>query len=463
MTLTERIARLCVETMPGRIGARELANARLCLIDGLAVAMAASRSPEIALLRETLEIGGAAGVASLLGLGLRAKPDDAALVNGMMVSLLLFDDNHSTMRGHPTGPVLPAVLALAQRQGASVETALRAFVIGYEIECRLGPVFNPSQYEVGWHATATQGTFGATAAACVLLGLDVEATTRAFGLAASLLGGARRNFGTMTMSFHSGLAASSGVRAAMLAAGGFTADPRIFDGAMGIGELLSREWKPAQLEGSLSHWGEPFEIVDAGPVFKLFPTGRPIIAPLEAALQIRDMEGFDPGQIATITAEVSYMFPRTLIHAAPTTGLQGKTSLHYNLAVALLRGRPRISTYTDKAVADPDVEALRKLVRIVVPPHLSEAVEAVRILPFDQPATIIVAQRDGSERRAVVQFARGMPQNPVAEADLLDKFADCASEDFDPALTGKLKALLDTPGASTEALLDLLAGGARAS
>ena len=78
MTLTERIARLCVETMPGRIGARELANARLCLIDGLAAAMAASRSPEIMLLRETLEIGGGEGAASLLGLGLRAKPDDAA-------------------------------------------------------------------------------------------------------------------------------------------------------------------------------------------------------------------------------------------------------------------------------------------------------------------------------------------------------------------------------------------------
>ncbi len=463
MTLTERIARLCVETMPGRIGARELANARLCLIDGLAVAMAASRSSQITLLRETLEIGGASGSASLLGHRLRAKPDDAALINGMMVSLLLFDDNHSTMRGHPTGPVLPAVLALSQRLGASLETALRAFIIGYEMECRLGPVFNPSQYEVGWHATATQGTFGAAASACVLLGLDVEQTCRAFGIAASLLGGVRRNFGTMTMSFHSGIAASSGVRAAMLAQGGFTADPHIFDGDRCIGELLSREWKPAQLEAQLPLWGAPFEIFDSGPLFKLFPVGRPLVAPIEAALEIRAMPGFDARLVTEITAEVSYMYPRTVVHNAPTTGLQGKTSLHYNLAAALLFGRPKIATYSDEAVVDPSIVPLRDKVRLVVPPHLTDQVEAVRILPFDQPVTIIVTQSNGLVMRSVVQFPRGMPQNPVGEVDLMEKFSDCVAEGFDPALTSNLKSLLDTPGVSVDAVVELLAGAARAS
>jgi 2-methylcitrate dehydratase PrpD len=448
-----------VQTLPGRIGAAELANARLCLIDSLAVAMAATHSPDITLLRNTLEIGAAIGPCGLIGLPLWARPDDAALVNGMMVSLLLYDDNHSTMRGHPSGPVMPVVLALSQKLQAPLETALRAFVIGYEMECRLGPIFNPSQYEVGWHATATQGTFGATAAAAVLLGLDARQTAIAFGIAASLLGGARRNFGTMTMSFHSGLAASSGIRAAMLARGGFTADPRIFDNDMCIGELLSREWRPADLEASLAKWGAPFEIVDAGPVFKLFPCGRPVIAPLEAALQIFDTPGFDPAGIAGITAEVSFMFPRTLIHAAPKTGLQSKTSLHYTLAYALLRGRPTIATYTDEAVADPVVEALRQKVQIVVPPHLTEAVEAVRILPFDQPSTIIVDMQDGTRHSATVQWARGMPQNPVDEADLFAKFAGCASRE----LAERLKQTLDAPGCTTEQVMHLLAFGGAAA
>ncbi len=134
-----------------------------------------------------------------------------------------------------------------------------------------------------------------------------------------------------------------------------------------------------------------------------------------------------------------------------------------NARLCLIDGRPKIATYTNAAVADPAVEALRRKVRIVVPPHLSEAVAEVRRLPFDQPTTISVTQRDGQVFRAVVQYPRGMPQNPVSEADLLDKFADCAAEDFDPSLPGRLAALLDQPDVSTAALLDLLAGAARAS
>jgi 2-methylcitrate dehydratase PrpD len=456
MSVTERIALLCVETLPGRIGAAELANARLCLIDSLAVAMAASQSPEIELLCDAMEIGGAIGSSGLIGRGVRARADDAALVNGMMISLLLFDDNHSTMRGHPSGPVWPAVLALAQRLDVSLDAALRAFVVGYEMETRLGPVFNPSQYEVGWHATATQGTFGATAASSVLLGLSAPQTAVAFGIAASLLGGARRNFGTMTMSFHSGLAASAGVRAALLARGGFSADPSIFDGAMGIGELLSREWRPEALAASLEVWGAPFEIVDAGPVFKLFACGRPVLAPLEAALQIQGRPGFDPAAISAITAEVSYMYPRTLIHAAPATGLQSKTSLQYTLASALLRGRPTMATYTDAAVADPAVEAMRQKVRVVVPAHLSEAVAEVRRLPFDQKTTIRVEMNDGTCHSATVQFAKGMPQNPVGAADLYAKFADCAGE----GLAERLRGLLGRSDATAEDLMHLMASGA---
>ncbi len=151
------------------------------------------------------------------------------------------------------------------------------------------------------------------------------------------------------------------------------------------------------------------------------------------------------------------MYPRTLIHAAPKTGLQGKTSLHYTIAAALLHGRPTMATYTDAAVAHPGVEALRQKLEVVGPPHLSEAVPAVRTLPFDQPATIIVDMADGSREIATVQFPKGMPQNPIGEADLLAKFADCAATDYPADLPHRFKALLDTPGLRTGALLDLLA------
>src|SRR3546814_776727 len=158
----------------------------------------------------------------------------------MMVSLLLFDDNHATMRGHPSAPVLPAVLALAEAADLGLEDALTAFVVGYEIECRLGVALNPSHYEIGWHATATQGTMGATVAAALLMGLDTETAARALGIAGSLAGGLRANFGTMTMSLHSGAAASAGVRAARMASLGFSADPDIFGGDLNFCRAFSR-------------------------------------------------------------------------------------------------------------------------------------------------------------------------------------------------------------------------------
>ncbi|MCP8938749.1 MmgE/PrpD family protein [Alsobacter sp. SYSU M60028] len=461
MSMTETIARLCVEQLPSRAGEAELANARLCFIDGLAVALAAADMAPIDMLWQVTGHGDAPAEARVIGGRGRCRAETAALVNGMMVSLLLFDDNHSEMRGHPTGPVLPAVLALGELCGATIDQALRAFIVGYEFECQLGPLLNPSQYEVGWHATATQGTFGATAAASVLLGLDAEATARALGIAASMLGGVRRNFGTMTMSYHSGLAASSGVRSAQLAAQGFTADPRVFDGAMSIGHLLCREWDPEKLRSSLTKWGDPFNIVRSGPVFKLLPTGRPTIAPIEAALEVRSKAGDRLDEIEAVICDVSFMYPRTLIHSKPVTGLQGKTSLQYCVAAALVEGRPTLDSYTDAAVSRPEIRAVMDRIQVRVPPELDESNPAVRALPFDQPVTVTLRLKGGQEVSHTVLHHKGTPANPAREDDLLEKFADCTRGRLPPDSAERLAAYLGRREAGVSGLLDLLElGGA---
>lgn len=451
MGITQRIAELCVRDLPPAVGEAELDKARMCVIDSLAVAYAAADMEPIGILSGLFE--GDGGKASVLGQRRRIRPHEAAEINGMMVSLLLFDDNQTEMRGHPSGPLLPAVLAVAEERGASLEDMLRAFVIGFEMEVRLGPIFNPSQYEIGWHATATQGAFASAAATSVLLGSDIETTCRAFGIAASMLGGLRRNFGTMTMSYHSGLSAAAGLKAARLAAGGFTAAPDVFDGEMSVGHALSRDWPPAGLEAGLENWGKPFFIVDTGPIFKLFPTGRPTVAPIEAALEVRETGAIDPADIERIVCEVSFMYPRTLIHSRPTTGLQGKTCLQYCVASALLDGAPGLETFTDAAVRRPEVAALMDRIEVVVPPHLTAEVPAVRAQPFDQPVTVRVTGRDGTEKSGVVQHHKGMKLNPVHEADLLKKFETCTRGRFPSEMGAEVAALLRRPGASIEDLL----------
>ncbi|MBI3068542.1 MAG: MmgE/PrpD family protein [Betaproteobacteria bacterium] len=349
MTLTSMLVETCLSRLPARTGADALSVARRCLIDSLACGYAAADEQPIRMLRETLCTGRRGGESSVIGHPDRARAGDAALVNGTMISLQLFDDSHVQMRGHPSGPLLPAVLAVGEAEDRDLAEALTAFVVGCELECRLGLALNPSHYEIGWHATATQGIMGAAMACALLLGLDRVRAAHALGIAASMAGGLRRNFGTMTMSLHSGLAASGGVRAARLAAAGYTADPGVFDGAMSYGDVFSREWSPQTLAQDLVHWGAPFAIVTPGPGIKLFPLGRPALAAVDAVIALRDQHGISPADVESITCEVSYMYPRTLIHSHPATGLQGKTSLQYCVAATLVDGRPWFASFSDEA------------------------------------------------------------------------------------------------------------------
>ena len=425
--LTREIVQACLIDLPSKVGLIEKEIATKCLIDSLACAFAAYKETPIENLKHTLFEHVSTQGSSVIGYKEQGRSDDVALINGTMISLQLFDDNQAQMRGHPSGPLLPAVLAVAEEVNASLNDALVAFVVGYELECRLGVLFNPSHYEQGWHATATQGAFGAVLASAILMRLSAEQMLHAFGIVASMASGIRRNFGTMTMSLHSGIAASNGVKAAKLAARGFTADPEIFDGRMNIGQVLSKEWEESKVLDDLRTWGEPFMINSPGPSFKLYPCGRPPLFAVDCVVELQKKHRLKISDIKSIVAEVSYMFPRTLIHSRPINGLQGKTSLEYCIAIALLDERPTLSSFTDEAVWRPQILALIDLITVSVPPHLSEAHEAVRKAPFEQPVTLRVHTHSGHQFTETVAHHKGSPENPASQKDLDAKFFDCVA------------------------------------
>lgn len=455
MTLTAQFVDTCLHRLPSRIDAEALRMARRCFVDSLAVAYAAYGERPIDMLRSLSTQGQTEGESTVIGYAERGRAADAALVNGMMISLQLFDDNHELMRGHPSGPLLPAVLSLAEVQGITLAEALRAFVIGYEVECRLGMLLNPSHYEQGWHATATQGSVAAAFAGGLILGLDDRQMQYALGIVASLAGGIRRNFGSMMMSMHSGVAASHGVRAAQLAQRGFTADPNVFEHERGFGAIFSREWSDQALQRDLPRWGSPWMI--QSPTFKLYPCGRPTLFGVDAALALREKGGFRPEDIVRITCDVSYMYPRTLIHARPVDGFQGKTSLEYCIAATLFDGRPTLETFTDAAVLRPHVRALIERIEVRVPPELSESVPQVRKAPFEQPVTVTVETREGRTFTEVVAYHKGCPTNPATDADLRAKFTDCAAPHVGPARVEEILAALEDDRLGVRDLMNLLA------
>lgn len=454
MTLTSRLVQACLHTLPRRVDAEALRGARRCVVDSLAVAYAAYGERPIEMLRSLTTEGQAAGESSVIGYGDRGRAADAALVNGMMISLQLFDDNHERMRGHPSAPLLPAVLALGEAHGVSLADALTAFVVGYEVECRLGVLLNPSHYELGWHATATQGAVAAAFASGLILKLDAAEMAHALGIVASLASGIRRNFGSMTMSMHSGVAASNGVRAAQLARLGFTADPAVFDRERSFGHMFSREWSEAALEEDLPRWGQPW-MLDM-PTFKLYPCGRPTLFGVDAALAIQRQHGVRAEDVARITCEVSYMYPRTLIHSRPVNGLQGKTSLEYCIATTLIDGRPTLASFADEAVQRPLARQLVECTEVRVPPELSEDVPQVRKAPFEQPLTMTLETRDGRRFTEVVRQHKGSPGNPASDADLRDKFADCATPHVGGARVQEILSAIDAGSLGVRELMALL-------
>ncbi|MEZ5597442.1 MAG: MmgE/PrpD family protein, partial [Pseudomonadales bacterium] len=211
--------------LAGRIAASRYANqssaaltvARQCLLDFLGVTLAGMREPLTRLLLQDIREAGGNAQASIPLQPAKVALDQAALVNGAAGHAHDYDDVHNGMTGHPTVPVAPVVLALAEYRHASGAELLNAFIAGVDTECILGRALGPSHYARGFHATGTLGSLGAAAAAARLYGLDTEATARALGIAATQAAGLKSQFGTMVKPLHAGHAAQTGLAAARLA------------------------------------------------------------------------------------------------------------------------------------------------------------------------------------------------------------------------------------------------------
>src|SRR5215203_7194419 len=198
--------------------------AKHCLLDWLGVTLAGSREPLAQMLRDEVAEQGGRPQATLIGTDARASTQQAALVNGAASHALDFDDVHLVMNGHPSVPVLPALLALAEAHDGDGRALIAAFVAGVEVECRIGALVMPGHYNAGFHATGTLGAFGAAAACAHLLALDTDQWQIALAIAGTQAGGLKAMFGTMCKPLHAGKAAANGLLAATLAARGFTAN-----------------------------------------------------------------------------------------------------------------------------------------------------------------------------------------------------------------------------------------------
>lgn len=351
--LCEGVGRVRFEEIP----ADAIAEAKLCLVDWLGVTLGGANEP---LTRILIEVTGALGgkkQSSIIGHPQKTSTLYAALINGSASHALDFDDVHFQMMGHPTVPVMPALLALAETQKSNGKDFLTAFVLGFEAECRIGSSVLPFHYQQGWHATSTIGRFGAAVACAKLLGLDTEKMTFAVGIAGTQAAGLKQVFGTMTKPFHAGKAAADGLLSALLAEKGFTCSEDILAGETGFCKVLSPDCNPDLIP---QDFGKSYAINNV--MFKRHASCFETHPTIDAALGLRKHVKLD--EIKEVLVRAVPVALEIAGKPEPRTGLEGKFSLAYCAALALADGQTSEDHFTDEKVLSERLVSLRKKTKV---------------------------------------------------------------------------------------------------
>jgi 2-methylcitrate dehydratase PrpD len=386
--------------------------------------------------------------ATVLGRG-TASPPGAALANGTFAHAIDYDDTFESMVLHPSAPVFPAALAAAEAADATGRDLLTGYVLGVEAEFRVGHSVYPSHYDHGWHHTGTIGSFGAAAAAASVLDLSAEATTHAFGIVASGSSALKKNFGSMTKPLHPGHAAQTGLRAAMLADEGFTADEAILDGEMGYGTVMSPDgsYDPSVIEEGGETWG----VLDNG--FKPYPSGVISHAAMEAMRRLVAEHDLTPETVERVTVTLDEAASEMLIHAQPENELQAKFSIEFCLAAVLREGDAGVREFTDEYVTAPETRAVIECVDRDFEPDLFGGEFA------GYGARVVVTTTDGETHTTEERRAPGSPTNPLPEARWEAKFDDCVAPVLDETARATLRDAID--GLEEEGSLDRLVAASR--
>lgn len=347
---------------------------RLSLIDWVGVAVAGRNEPVARILQKIGEAEGGAPEAFVVGCDRWLPARMAAKINGTLSHALDYDDTHFGSMGHTSAAVIPAALSIADKLSTPPKVFLEAVLIGVEIAVRIGMWLGRRHYHAGFHMTATAGTFGAAMASARILGLSSEQTRHALGIATSMASGLKTQFGTMGKPLHAGLAAHSGVDAALLAFEGLSSTNEGLEGEQGF----SKTHQGASDKSAFDGLGHDFVFQHVSHKFHACCHG--IHATLEALAILRDKFSLQPNEIVKLVIIVNPQYLQVCNIVAPMTGLEAKFS--YRLVAALFMSgydTSRIDTYTDTICHDTDVVQLRDKVIVTTDAGISDSAATVNL------------------------------------------------------------------------------------
>jgi 2-methylcitrate dehydratase len=392
-------------------------EAKRFLLDSVGCALAATRNEDMqAMLRFTEKLGGTPE-ATVIGSGLRTNAPNAALMNCLLTRAMDYNDIYWEQDPSHPSDLIGAALAAAEANAKNGAETLAAIVLAYELEMRWCHAAHPGVREVGWHhATLTQ--FVSPLVAGKLYDLDLDQLVAAVGISGSshfTLGGVVAGHLTNMKNTADPLASQAGVIAALMASEGYEGPVEVIEGKEGLIEVISNvEWKTDEL---LEGLGEEFIITRCG--YKAYPTEALTHQPISAALQARSALGVTHDEVAEILVETTTRGADILSDPSkykPETKETADHSLPYVIAAAIVDGNVLPDTFSDEKLKDPAIRATLPKIKVIADPEIDA------LFPGVKRARVTITSKDGRSHTAQTDIAKGAPENPLSDEEIVAKF-----------------------------------------
>ena len=413
MRLSEWIATTSDHDIPGTV----LHQTKRVILDFVACAIVGATSNTARIVQQLLAETDSDTSSGVIGTPLRMSPAGAALANGTAVHAFDVDDGYTPGSFHPGGPVLSAVVAAAEAQGASAADILRAATLGYELSCRLAGAGHPATRRRGFHNTPVAGVFGAAAGVAAILGLGADDTASALGLAGSHAGGLFEFLGqgSEVKRLHAGKAGRDGLLSAQLAARGLTGPRTVLEGPNGYFQAFAGgDYDSGHLMDGL---GEDWRMLRS--YVKPYPCCRHLHGPIDAVRQLQEEAPIDLDGLEAVTVDT---YDLASGHDLRTVDdlLDAQMSLPFAVAVSIVHGEPGLQAFSQAVRSDPVVRRVMERVEV------RSSSDCEREYPAKRPARVTVRSA-GGERSVYVPQPYGEPDNPISDTDLDAKLARLAA------------------------------------
>lgn len=422
MEPTKILAAFCEKTTFADLPQDVVKIAKQTILDTLGCAVGThSDEPEkpVVINKVVKDLGAVNSDATVICGKMKASAPFAALANGVICHGIDFDDTHAEALTHTSAVIVPAALATAEEAGGSGQDFIVSFVLGFEVAVRVGMAVMPTHYDY-WHSTATNGTFGAAAAAGKNYGFSAEQYLNAFGFSGTQAAGLLTylKFGDYTKSFNPGKSAFNGILSALMVKAGGTAPPNMIENPKGYTGAYSREPNLPKLTRGLEGGAMVWEVLKN--MLKPFPSLAASHTPMDVTLKLVKENDLKPEDIVKIVNKTYNTVKTHFSNYEPGNVMAARLSVPYCIAVCAAKRQGGLDAFHMETINDPVVQAMLKKVEIVADPELH------KLYPEKFPTNIEIYTKDGKVYKGEMYYAKGSPKNPFTDGEINEKFRGLA-------------------------------------